>query len=64
MASKAAVQIGPAAPELRRRCAWLHHGYDPHGSTEYKAVARFPRPAGELPLGSCRTWIDTLPDQL
>jgi len=29
MALKAAVQIGPAAPELRRRCAWLHHGADP-----------------------------------
>jgi hypothetical protein len=26
MAFRAAIENGPAAPELRRRCAWLHHG--------------------------------------
>jgi transposase len=36
----AACETGPAAPELRRRCAWLHHGSGPTGPTEYKFVAR------------------------
>ena len=36
----AACETGPAAPELRRRCAWLHHGQGPDGPTEYKFVAR------------------------
>jgi hypothetical protein len=40
-------------PELRRRCAWLHHGCDPNGSTEYKVVPRMIRPDRELPSG-CR----------
>jgi len=26
-------------PELRRRCAWLHHGQDPNGPTGYKFAA-------------------------
>src|ERR687885_609602 len=36
----AACETGSAAPELRRRCAWLHHGSGPPGPTEYKFVAR------------------------
>ena len=36
----AACETGPAAPELRRRCAWLHGGSGPTGPTEYKFVAR------------------------
>ena len=40
MARKAASENGPVAPELRRRCAWLHHGLAPDGSTAYKFAAR------------------------
>ena len=36
----AVIENGTAAPELRRRCVWLHHGCDPQGSTEYKVVTR------------------------
>src|ERR687885_295048 len=35
-----ACETGAAAPELRRRCAWLHHGSGTPGPTEYKFVAR------------------------
>jgi hypothetical protein len=31
---------GPAASELRRRCARVHHGSDSYGSAEYKFAAR------------------------
>ena len=42
-------QNGPAAPELRRRCAWLHHGLGPHSPTEYKvAGAIFSAPVARL----------------
>ena len=42
-------QNGPAAPELRRRCAWLHHGRGPHSPTEYKvAGAIFSAPVARL----------------
>ena len=40
---------GPAAPELRHRCASLHHGRAPHGPAEYKGVARVRVRHGELP---------------
>ena len=43
------VEAWTRRPELRRRCAWLHHGPNPHGSTEYKLVARRAAPDGELP---------------
>ena len=42
-------QNGPATPELRRRCAWLHHGLGPHSPTEYKvAGAIFSAPVARL----------------
>jgi hypothetical protein len=40
---------GPAAPEPRRRCAWLHHGPGQHQTPEYKSVARGSAPNGEFP---------------
>src|SRR5687767_14383093 len=50
MAGKAASENGPVAPELRRRCARLHHGLAPDGSTAYKFAARWSAPRnGELP---------------
>ena len=49
MASDAACETGPAAPELRRRCAWLHHGSGPIGPTAYKFVARPIAPKASSP---------------
>ena len=45
----AVLENGPAAPELRHRCASLHHGRGPHGPAEYKGVARSCARHGELP---------------
>ena len=45
----AVLENGPAAPELRHRCASLHHGRGPHGPAEYKGVARVRVRHGELP---------------
>src|SRR5690242_19035656 len=45
----AVCETGPAAPELRRRCAWLHHGSGPTGPTEYKFVARSVAPKAGSP---------------
>ena len=41
---RAAVRNGPAAPELRRRCAWLHHGPGLARPAAYKLAARWPAP--------------------
>jgi hypothetical protein len=50
MAGKAASENGSVPPELRRRCARLHHGPGPSRSTEYKLAARPSKPRyGELP---------------
>ena len=46
---RAADKNGPATPELCRRCASLHHGSDPQGSTEYKLVARETAPVAGSP---------------
>src|SRR5262245_50088836 len=43
-------------PELRRRCACLHHGSDSRGSTEYKAVARTARPSWRAPPRIVVAW--------
>ena len=40
VARKAASENGPVAPELRRRCARLHHGSVPGGPTAYKGLAK------------------------
>ena len=57
------VEAWTRRPELRRRCAWLHHGPNPHGSTEYKLVARRAAPDGELPSdhlpNGCRVVVTT-----
>ena len=45
----AVLENGPAAPELRHRCASLHHGRGPTGPAEYKCVARPRVHHGELP---------------
>ena len=45
----AVLENGPAAPELRHRCASLHHGRGPAGPAEYKCVARVRVRHGELP---------------
>ena len=40
---------GPAASELRRRCAWLHHGPDPARIRPNTRLRRESAPDGELP---------------
>jgi hypothetical protein len=58
----AVCETGSAAPELRRRCAWLHHGSGPTGPTEYKFVARSVAPkAGSPQTIFCKrpTWSVT-----
>ena len=52
----AACETGPAAPELRRRCAWLHHGPGPLGPTEYKFVARSVAPKAGSPQTVLCQW--------
>jgi hypothetical protein len=51
---KAEQKNGVRRPELRRRCALVHHGLDPQGSAEYKHVKRDVPLTNAGSLGLCK----------
>ena len=57
MARKAASENGPVAPELRRRCARLHHGLAPGGSTAYKIRSALRAHLRGVKMGSTARWL-------
>jgi Transposase IS116/IS110/IS902 family len=61
--SHAVLENGPAAPEPRRRCAWLHHGPVSSKTSEYKTVGAIFRAHRRVPLGSSPGNVTVTTDQ-